>query len=61
MREYALYRGEEILSIGTIREIAEHMGVKYRTIMYYKTPSQKNRIKKNGRVLIELDEVSKWV
>ena len=54
--DYALYKGEELLAIGTIKEIAEQMEVKYRTIMYYKTPSQKKRAKGNSRILIPLEE-----
>ena len=53
--EYALYKDDELLAIGTMKEIAEQMGVKYRTIMYYKTPSQKRRNKGRGRILIPIE------
>lgn len=54
--DYALYKGDDLLAIGTMKEIAEQMGVKYRTIMYYKTPSQSKRTKGNGRILIPLED-----
>ncbi len=61
-KEYALYKGEEILAIGTIPEIAEEMKVKRETIAYYNTRAYQNRIKKrkaqdgNVRVLVPLEE-----
>ena len=56
MRIYALYKGEQLLATGTILQIAYKMGVKLRTIQFYKTPTYKNRHKngKNYRVLVEL-------
>ena len=55
MKEYILYKGEEILATGTMFQIAEEMGVKYRTIMYYGTPSQRIRTKGRGRILIPIE------
>lgn len=58
MKEYALYKGDECLAIGTIKEIAEKMDVKYRTIKFYTTPSYKRRCKrrkaKNFREMVKL-------
>ena len=62
MKEYALYKGDEILSIGTIPEIAKEMGLKEHTISFYKTESYLNRLRRrnsidgNVRILIPLDE-----
>lgn len=57
MKEYALYKGEECLAIGTIKEIADKMKVKKRTIIFYRTPTYQKRVKasKNRRELITLD------
>ena len=57
MKEYALYKGEECLAIGTIKEIAEQMNVKIRTIQFYTTPTYKKRCKNsiNRLTLISLD------
>lgn len=62
MNEYALYKGEEILSMGTIPEIAKELGVKRDTVAYYKTQAYQNRLKRrnalngNVRILIPLDD-----
>ena len=56
MKQYALYKGEELLAIGNISQIANKMGVKYRTIAFYKTPTYlKRRVKgKNYRELVKI-------
>lgn len=51
---YALYKGENILAMGTMIQIANKMGVKLRTIQFYKTPTYKKRNKNNFRELIEI-------
>ena len=57
MKEYALYKGENLLAIGTGEEIAKRMGVKKETIAFYKTPAYRRRAKsKNVRILVPLDE-----
>lgn len=56
MKEYALYKGEECLAIGTLKEIAKKMNVKERTIYFYTTLTYKKRSKKgkNRRKLIKI-------
>lgn len=56
IKEYALYKGDKCLAIGTIKEIAEQTNVKERTIYFYTTPIYKKRCKKskNRRELIKL-------
>lgn len=62
MKEYALYKGDELLAMGTIEEIAKQIGVKRETIVFYKTPAYKNRLKRrntpydNQRFLIPIDD-----
>lgn len=46
MTEYALYKGEELLMIGTIEEIAKARGVKVESIKYYLYPAYQRRISK---------------
>lgn len=57
MKEYAIYKGEECLAIGTIKELAKRLKVKERTIYFYTTPTYKKRVKagKNRREAIILD------
>lgn len=54
--EYALYRGEECLVIGTAEEIAKDQGIAISSVYYYGTPAHKKRIKGNAKVLVKLDE-----
>ena len=59
--DYALYKGEKILSIGTIEEIAKELGVRKETIYFYKLPVYKKRVderknKKSFRILVPIDE-----
>lgn len=53
-KEYALYKGEELLAMGTKREIAEQLGVSASTVGHYGTPVYARRTSDNGRRLIEL-------
>lgn len=52
---YALYHGDNILTIGTIKELAKYLGVKGRTIMFYGTPKYKKR-NKEGYLVIRIKE-----
>ncbi len=55
--EYALYKGERILAIGTLDEIADEMNVKRDSVMFYMSPSYQNRGSgRNRRILIRLDD-----
>lgn len=56
MKQYALYKGDTLLAIGTPLQIAYKMGVKLRTITFYKTPTYKRRRSKgkNYRELVEI-------
>lgn len=62
MKEYALYKGDELLAIGTIPEIAKELGLKKDTVAYYKTQAYQNRLKRrnalngNVRILISLED-----
>lgn len=57
--EYALYKGDNLLILGTIKEIAKNQGVKEKTIMFYKSPTylkrRKNSKKNNYKILVKLD------
>ena len=53
--EYALYKGNDLLSIGTIKEIADQLKIKEKTVYYYKTPTYKKRTsEEKGRRLIKI-------
>ena len=59
--EYALYKGEDLLEIGTIKEIAKAQNIKVETVKFYKVKSYLKRLKNNSnkgynaKVLIALD------
>ena len=57
---YALYKGEEFLTEGTAKEIAEEMGIHINTLYYYATSYYRRRLSKrkvkNARIAILLEE-----
>lgn len=61
-KEYALYKGEKMLAMGTIAYIARITGVKRETVSYYKTQAYINRLKRrnalngNVRILVSLED-----
>ena len=57
LKEYALYKGDNCLAIGTIKEIAEIMNVKYKTIAFYTTSTYKKRCNGSEKrlTMVELD------
>ena len=60
-KEIAVYKGDSLLAVGTIKECAHAMGVKYRTILHYQTPAYKKQIQerkkaKNYTYVIELED-----
>lgn len=55
VKEYALYKGEELLAMGTKREIAEKLGVSVNSVSHYGTPVYARRTSDSkGRRLVEL-------
>ncbi|HFI0151143.1 TPA: hypothetical protein ACGO3A_002038 [Streptococcus suis] len=54
-KEYALYKGDKLLAIGTAKELAEKFGVKVATIHFYKSPAYLKRTDdKKARRLVEV-------
>ena len=47
--EYAMYKGEELQGIGTIKELAEIRGVKPETIKFYASNVYKKRRRNSKR------------
>ncbi|EOU1489373.1 hypothetical protein VOH95_002629 [Clostridium perfringens] len=61
MKVYALYKGEKLLSMGTIFQIAQDLNVQVRTVKYYGTDAYKRKLAKrkksnNSKILIELED-----
>lgn len=56
-KEYALYKGDELLGIGTIKELSEELGVLPETIYFYKSSTYAKRGPgKNRRVLVAVED-----
>lgn len=59
-REYALYKGDDLLAIGTLEELAEFRGVTPNSIYYYSMPAYQRKARKKGNgkrlVAIKLDD-----
>lgn len=57
LKIYAVYKGEEFITTGTIPQLAAYFGVTQGTIRYMTTPAYRRRCKggKNRRELFLLD------
>lgn len=54
-REVAVYRNDDLLAVGTLKECAEITGLSYQTLMCYLSPSFKHK-KTNVTVVLLEDE-----
>lgn len=48
-KEYAVYKGESLVCIGTMQECARHMGVLPETVYFYTTQAYKRRLAKRKK------------
>ncbi|HEL8941512.1 TPA: hypothetical protein U0G25_002771 [Listeria monocytogenes] len=55
MTEYALYKGDELLLIGTLTELAEFKNVKRETILFYATPAYRRKTTEKALRVLKLD------
>jgi hypothetical protein len=51
MTQYVIYKGEEVVAIGTRLEVAERLGVKPETINFYASPCHWRRGNLDKRLL----------
>lgn len=60
--EYAMYKGDKLLAIGTKKEICEQLGIAVQTFNYYRTNAYKKRVKERKqrgigyRTIIKLED-----
>ena len=52
LKEYILYKGEDIIALGTIKEIAKDTGLKENVVRYYGTPCYASRAKEGKRLIL---------
>ena len=57
---YAMYKGENLLTIGTTKEICKEMNISEKTFHFYRTKHYKNIVKnsrlKNRRIIVRIDK-----
>lgn len=52
-KEYALYKGDELLGVGTLKELSKEFGVKIKSLLFYQTPAYRKRTsEKKGKRLV---------
>ena len=56
LREYAVYRGDELICVGTAKECAEELGVKVNTIYWMSNPAYHKRAKENWTIVTRLED-----
>lgn len=54
--DYALYKDDTFIMIGTIKEIAQRLGVSERTVHFYSTPTYNKRNKDNHYIVIRIED-----
>lgn len=60
--EYAIYKGEEIIFIGNVREIAKEFNVKTTTVRFWNSPANKRRLSNRrggnsqGKLAIKIED-----
>lgn len=56
MKEYALYKGDKFIDIGTKEYLANLLNVRKETIEFYASPTQLKRNKDNCYVVVRIDD-----
>ena len=55
-KEYALYKGDELLGFGTLQELSKQFGVKIKSLLFYQTPAYRKRTSdKRGKRLVKCE------
>lgn len=55
-KEYAIYKGDEFIAIGTIKELVKKTGYSETTLRYCTHPASKKRNKGNRLVVFAVDD-----
>lgn len=56
MKEYALYKGDKFIDIGTKEYLANLLNVRKKTIEFYASPTQLKRNRDNCYVVVRIDD-----
>ena len=55
-REYALYKGDKFIDIGTKEYLAKLLNVRNKTIEFYASPTHLRRVKDNSYVVVRIED-----
>jgi len=55
-KQYALYKGDKFITIGSIPEMAEELNLNQRTLRWYNSPASRKLNKGNAKILIKIDK-----
>ena len=57
--QYAVYKGDDFIFMGTLEEVAERLGVSTKSVKWMSTPAAKKRADKPGstKMIVEKVEV----
>lgn len=56
MTEYVAYKGEQVLGVGTIKELADGLGFTYKNMKYRTYPSAHKKMSEGSVLLYEIEE-----
>ena len=51
-KDFALYKGDRFLTLGSRKELAAYLGVRVDTITFYSSPTYKKRAKEDGNAIV---------
>lgn len=52
-KEYALYKGDELLDMGTLEYLSKKFNIKKKSLLFYRSPAYKRRTsERKGRRLV---------
>ena len=54
MTEYAVYKGDEFLDIGTVKELSKKFNVTRKTVQFWNSKANKRRCGENGNRIIAI-------
>lgn len=54
-KDYALYKGDEFIDLGTIEEMSKRLGIAKNTLRFYSTTAYYKRVGENGYVCFEIE------
>lgn len=52
-KKYALYKGDELLDMGTLEYLSKKFNVKKESLLFYQSPAYKKRTSEKGRRLVK--------